>query len=82
MWKKYIGSTTRQLKHRVAEHKGYILNQVTSRATGAHWNLPGNSLANLNVTVLEPSRSRDEEYIREREKYFIRKFDTFNDGIN
>ena len=32
--KKYIGSTTRQLKHRVAEHKGYISNQVTSRA---HW---------------------------------------------
>ena len=80
--KKYIGSTIRQLKHRVSEHKGYILNQVTSRATGAHWNLPGHSLANLKVTVLEQSRSRDEEYIREREKYFIRKFDTFNDGIN
>ena len=79
--KKYIGSTTRQLKHRVAEHKGYISNQVTSRATGAHWNLPGHSLA-LKVTVLEQSKSRDEEYIREREKYFIRKFDTFNDGIN
>ena len=80
--KKYIGFTTRQLKHRVAEHKGYISNQVTSRATGAHWNLPGHSLANLKVTVLEQSKSRDEEYIREREKYFIRKFDTFNDGIN
>ena len=71
-----------QLKHRVAEHRGYISNQVTSRATGAHWNLPGHSLAHLKITVLEQSRSRDEEYIREREKYFIRKFDTFNNGIN
>ena len=78
----YIGSTIRQLKHRVAEHRGYIYNQVTSRATGAHWNLPGHSLAHLKITVLEQSRSRDEEYIREREKYFIRKFDTFNNGIN
>ena len=80
--KNYIGSTIRQLKHRVAEHRGYISNQVTSRATGAHWNLPGHSLAHLKITVLEQSRSRDEEYIREREKYFIRKFDTFNNGIN
>ena len=33
---KYIGSTVRQLKHRLADHKGYITNQVTNRATGAH----------------------------------------------
>ena len=50
--------------------------------TGAHWNLPGHTLANLKVTVLEQSKSRDKEYIREHENYFIKKFDTFNDGIN
>ena len=27
---KYIGSTVPQLKHRLADHKGYITNQVTS----------------------------------------------------
>ena len=79
---KYIGSTKRKLKHRLAEHKGYIYNQVTNRATGAHWNLPGHSLAHLKVIILEQSKYKDEEYIREREKYFIRKFDTFNRGIN
>ena len=47
--KKYIGSTIRQLLHRVADHRGYVSNQVTSRATGAHWNLPGHSLAHLRV---------------------------------
>ena len=79
---KYIGSTIRMLKQRLAEHKGYINNQVTNRATGAHWNLPGHSLAHLKVIILEQSKYKDKEYIREREKYFIRKFDTFNRGIN
>ena len=82
MWRKYIGFTVCQLKHRLADHKGYITNQVTNRATGAHWNLPGHSLAHLKVIILEQIRKNDEEYCREREKYFIRKFDTHNNGIN
>ena len=80
--KRYVESTTRQLKHRLADHRSYISNQVTSRATGAHWNLPGHSLAQLKITILEQVTSKEEDYIREREKYFIRKFDTFNQGIN
>ena len=79
---KYIGTTGRQLKHRIADHRGYIAHQVTSRATGHHWNLPGHSLADLKVTILEQSKSKDEDYRKEREKFFIRKFNTFNEGIN
>ena len=79
---RYIGTSGRQLKHRLADHRGYIINQVASRATGAHFNLPGHSLADLSVSVLEQTRNSDEEYRYEREKYFIRKFNTFNNGIN
>ena len=79
---RYIGTTGRQLKNRLAEHRGYITNQVVSRSTGAHFNLPGHSLANLTVTILKQTRSSNAEYRKEREKYFIRKFDTFNNGIN
>ena len=79
---RYIGSTGRSLKLRLGDHRGYILNQVTSRATGAHWNLPGHSLADLRVTILEQCKNNSEEYRMEREKYFIRKFDTYNIGIN
>ena len=79
---RYIGNTGRQLKLRLGDHRGYILNQVTSRATGAHWNLPGHSLADLRVTSLQQCRNKSEEYRLEREKYFIRKFHTFNEGIN
>ena len=34
---RYFGQTVRILKFRIAEHKGYISNQVTSKATGAHF---------------------------------------------
>ena len=80
--KKYIRSTGRQLKHRVADHTGYITNQVESRATGSHFNLPSHSLADLNVTILEQTKNNNEDYRLEREKYFIRKFNTYNKGIN
>ena len=79
---RYIGSTGQLLKLRLGDQRGYILNQVTSRATGAHWNLPGHSLADLRVTILEQCKKNSEEYRIEREKYFIRKFDTYNIGIN
>ena len=79
---RYIGTTGRQLKNRIADHRGYISNQVTSKATGAHWNLPGHSLADLRVVVLEQTKIHTEEYRKEREKYFIRLFDTYNNGIN
>ena len=71
-----------QLKHRLADHSGYIINQVASQATGAHFNLPGHNMADLSVSVLEQTRNSDEEYRYERAKYFIRQFDTFNNGIN
>ena len=79
---RYIGQTGRLLKHRIADHRGYILNQVTSKATGAHWNLPGHSLAHMNVTVLEQVKYNSEPYRRERETFFINKFNTFYRGIN
>ena len=49
---------------------------------GAHFNLPGNSLAHLSVTILEQTRNNSENYRKEQEKYFIRRFDTHNNGIN
>ena len=42
------------LKQRLADHKGYINNQVTNRATGAYWNLSGLSLAHLKVIINRP----------------------------
>ena len=79
---KYIVQTGRLLKFRIAEHRSYINNQVTSKATGAHFNLPGHSLADMKFTVLEQVKYNDEAYRRERESYHINKFNTFFQGLN
>jgi hypothetical protein len=70
---RYIGETKRILKFRLADHRGYITNQDLSKPTGQHFNIPGHSLA---------VRSQDHLYRKERERYFIRKFNTFYRGLN
>ena len=80
--KRYIGETGRILKYRLAEHRGYVTNNVTSQATGAHFNLPGHSLANMNIVILEQVKKKDKEYRKERERYLIQKFNTFSEGMN
>ena len=77
---KYIGQTGRIIKFRIADHRSYISNQVIARATGAHFNLPGHSLADMRYTVLEQVKYNNEAYRRERETYHINKFNTFYKG--
>ena len=79
---RYIGRTKRIIKFRIAEHWANVTNQVLNRATGSHFNLPGHSLADLKFTILEQVKYQDEDYRREREFYFINKFNTFYQGIN
>ena len=80
--KRYIGFSTREFKHRIYEHLGYARNKILSKATGDHFNLPGHSISDMKFTIIEKVKSQDPLYGREREKYHIRKFDTFYKGIN
>ena len=63
---RYIGESKRSVKHRLADHRGYIINQHVDKATGAHFNTPGHSLANLTCTVLEQVRYNNKLQKRER----------------
>ena len=80
--KKYIGQTKRQLKYRIADHRGYITNKVLSTPTGEHFNLPGHSLADMRTSVIEQIKKNDEYYRKERETYCINKFNTYYEGLN
>ena len=62
--------------------RGYITHKIESQATGAHFNLPGHSLANLKATILEQVKYNDEAYRKERENYYIRQFNTYHEGMN
>ena len=68
----YVGETKRTIKDRLSDHRGYVNNEKTETATGQHFNLPGHSLSDLTITVLEVVKKKDDLYRKEREKYFIR----------
>ena len=80
--KVYIGETKRMLHARVADHRGYVTNKVMDKSTGQHFNSPGHSLSDMEVTVIEQTKRKGTEYRKEREHYFIRRFDTFYRGLN
>ena len=70
------------LKNRLSDHRGYITNQVLNVSTGDHFNLPGHSLANVQITILEHVKKNYTMYRKEREKYLINKFNTYHQGLN
>ena len=78
----YIGETEKTLQKRFSQHLGYVRNDHQNKATGQHFNLPGHSLDNMRVSVIETINNKSEFYRKNREKYFIEKFNTKYKGLN
>ena len=78
---KYIGETKNSLHERLSQHRGYVTRK-TQDATGRHFNLPGHNLSHMKISVLEIVKSHDPMYRKERERYHIRKFNSYYQGMN
>ena len=65
-----------------SEHRGYVKNGHIDQATGAHFNMPGHNVTNLKISVIEQVKFNSDLYRKEREEFFIRKFNTLNEGMN
>ena len=57
--KHYIGESQRMLKDRISENVGYFRTKKTNIATGEQFNMAGQSLRNMTVTILEKVESED-----------------------
>ena len=66
---KYIGETEKPLHERLSQHRGYN-NKKTQDATGRHFNLPGHTLANMNITIIDRVKTMTPS-IEKREKNTI-----------
>ena len=77
----YIGETKQTLRFCLDDHRGYVNNGVDT-STGSHFTGSGHSLSDMSVTALERVRKNSNPYRKEREKYFIRKFNTVHKGMN
>ena len=78
----YVGETEKTLSQRFAQHRGYVNNQKLDQATGEHFNLPGHSLSDMKVTILEKLHSDDPNMRKIRESYYIKKLNTKYKGMN
>ena len=78
----YIGESERSLKERFLEHKGYVNNNLLSKATGAHFNLKGHKISDMELTIVEKIFNPDPQFRKQREKMYINKFNTKHKGIN
>ena len=69
-----MGETEQTLSQRFAEHRGYVRNRKLEKATGAHFNLPGHSMADMKITIIEKVMSDDPQMRKLRETHFIKQF--------
>ena len=80
--KQYIGETNKTINQRFQQHKGYVNNKKTDKATGAHFNLPGHSVSDMRISVVEKIYNPDNFFRKEREKFYINKFHSKLKGLN
>ena len=78
----YIGQTQNSLSSRFLDHLGYCRREEISKATGAHFNKPGHSMADMTISVLEQVSEKDTFYRECRESKHIQDFDLLYNGIN
>ena len=78
----YIEETDGTVQSRFSEHRGYVANQHLAKATGHHFNLPGHSIAEMEVTIPEKIFSLDAQFRKAREKMHIQNFNTKYKGMN
>ena len=63
-------------------HIGYAKNKILHKSTGHHFNLPGHSWQNMKFSVVDKLKSSDKIYRQEKEKHFIKQFNSYYDGLN
>ena len=61
-WAQYIGETQETLETRIGQHLGYISRNEQDKPAGKHFNLKGQSAADMEVLVLEKIHQSDAFY--------------------
>ena len=60
----YIGQSGKTLAQRFRQHRGYVINKELDKATGAPFNLPGHTMVDMTVSVVEKISSGDPPMIK------------------
>ena len=75
--KPYLGEAKIMLTFCLADHCGNVRNQTLDKATNEHFSLPGYSLSDLSINVIEQSKRNNYLYRKESKEYHKNCFNTF-----
>ena len=78
----YIGKTINKFKDRIGDHRDYVKSDDISKPSGEHFSQKGHSIADLKAMVIEEVTSKDPFVLKVREKMYIKKFKTYEKGLN
>ena len=78
----YIGETERAMKERFQEHRNYVSTNNQSKTTGVHFNSKGHTISDMEITIVEKVFNQDPRFRKQREKFYIQKFNTRYKGLN
>ena len=56
--------------------------KMPREATGYHFNLPGNRISDIEVTIIEQVYNPAEQFRKRRESMWIQDFNTKHKGLN
>ena len=78
----YVGKTTQTFQQRFSQHREYIKSDNLNEPAGEHFNQPGHSVSDFEGMIIEKVNNTDPFILKEREHFYIQKFDTFYNGLN
>ena len=78
----YIGESQNKLRERFSQHKSDIVNKKYVNPVSEHFNQAGHYISDLHITVIEKVKNNNTQYRKEREHFFINKFNTYYKGLN
>ena len=67
-------------KYYLADRRDYVIKDKQNQVIRAQFSLPGHSLGNLSVTMIEQVGKIDDIYRKECEKYHIKMINTYHCG--
>ena len=59
-----------------------MANKKLDKATGAHLNLPGHNIADMEISIIEKVFNTNQQYRKTREEMFIEEFNSKYKGMN
>ena len=66
----------------MSQHRGYVNNKKIEKATGYHFSQKNHSVADMKFSIIEKIYKKNRFYLLEREKHYIRKFNSKYKGMN